>query len=1233
MTAALDALVAPDHPLRQLHFAGTSLIEASAGTGKTWTITGLYLRLLVESELEPRSILAVTFTNAATAELRDRIRGALARLIDRLRSDSATNDPLVECIAASVAHEVRDATLARLRVALDSFDEAVICTIHSFCQRALADWAFESRMPFEAELIANQDDLLAEIAQDFWRRRAPGFSPSFAAFVAARGYGPATLAGEPFARLVAPAAPAPIAPATPEIDDGAFESAYAAARATWLAERDQVMATLLAAKTWQANWLTSNAKHIDAYFHSRIAHLVMGEVTVDKALYPALYRFAADTIAVQPKPPKASHRFFDEAQALLELFERAKGAYPARIARLGLTFVDEARDRLEERKRATGQQSYDDLLARLAVALDGPAGDALAKRLSEQFHAALIDEFQDTDGAQYAIFRRVFADHGRPLVMVGDPKQAIYGFRGADVFTYLAAAGNAKPLTLDVNRRSTPSLVASVNALFTMPAAFVIDGIDFHAAQPLEPPRAKLILPEALGGANAAPTTIWWPAALPGDASKPISKSAFGPRAVAAVADEITRLLAAGARGEAAIEKGDARRSLVGSDIAVLVNTHREGSAMRAALAARGVGSVTYGQSSVYASDEAVEFARLLEAVGDPLNSGALRAALATRICGFDAVAIAQLSEAADAWDRMVETFTHYHAIAQRSGVMRLWRTLAADYALADRLAARADGPRVLTNYGHLAELLHAEGAVRGLDVTRLAVRLRAHAAAAVAGERSNSPDDPALLRLESDGELVRVLTIHTSKGLEFPIVFCPTLWNGGLGTSRGKGIPAHRFHDAARHPCIDFGGAEFDANGDRARYEQLGEALRLAYVALTRAELRLYVVWGQVNEAWASVLAWLIHRNDADRSDEAGGTAAALKALKGKLGGPPSATLREDLDRLAARANGAIAVRDLPTLQGALAAVPSVATSKNIDTASGVARTFKHAPLAARRIASFSGIVAAAPSETPDHDAFAADLSASEDANGEAAAIDPIFAFPRGAQAGSALHKIFEAIDFSNVRAAVLEQVAESTLTRFALPATWAPTAAQIVRHTLAAPLAADGLRLADVQPAARVVELEFAFPIERTDAAALGALLAKHRAATGLPVGVVGDLEAALAPGYLKGFVDLVFEANGRYYIADYKSNFLGATLAHYQRDRLAAAMAAEWYDLQYLLYCVALDRLLSWRLKGYDYERHFGGIYYLFLRGMRADAPPAQGVFFDRPARSTVQSLGRLLAGTRP
>jgi len=1207
-----DAEFAP-LDFRTAPLAGTVLVEASAGTGKTWTIAALVLRLLVEKRFDDRpcrieDVLVVTYTKAATAELRERIRTLLVAARDGFATGASGDSRVAHALA--VARGRREDALRDLELAIESYDLAPIHTIHGFCQRALAEHAFESARPFAAEIVADETALREMAMQDFWRRELAAVSASRAAAILRRFTSPQGLLARIRAALERPYAEVIPTEAPPDLDAALARvaEAFACASATWQAQRAAISAAVAGAGLHRGSYppdaLPAWWEAFDGYFSADAAAPFPEKLAklVPEAL--AKGRTKAGTLP--------AHAFFPLVATLVDSVEALAAAHAAADADLMQRALRFCRDQVARRKASLALQSYDDLLIGLRKALEGAGGAVLADALRARYRAALIDEFQDTDPTQAAILQRIWGGTSQPLYFVGDPKQAIYGFRGADVFAYLAVRqGVAVRYTLNVNQRSDPPLLDAVAALFSGRARFVIPEIGFLPVQAALRARPRLRIDD-----GAAAFTVWH-VARDTDADKDDVRA----RIARAVAADVARLIEGSRAGRALIEPpAGPPQPLAGGDIAVLVGTHREGDVVRAALAAAGLASVTYGADSVFASHEAIELERVLVALADPGSEAMLRAALATDFFGLDAAALARLAGDGAEWEARVERFRAYHALARAEGFVRMWRELAMREGTAARLLAHADGERRMTNVAHLVELLHRLAEAEGLDLAELA-RALAHARAGPMRD-----PDAEQLRLESDEHLVNIVTVHRAKGLEFPVVYCPFLWDGHQHAERDPTPVFHR--TGAGHPAVvDLGGPELKRHQRLASAEELAGDLRLAYVALTRARHRCTVVWGALPNAETSALAWLLHGPEA-APEAAQGEAPEgdpVAALKSAWKSVDDATVAGRLARLAHDARGAIAVTPLPA-PGDRAASGGPAAPEPL-----AARSYAGSVAPAWRTSSFTALIARADSESPDHDPLGVAVAAQQRAERRDA-----FGIPGGVRFGTALHRVLEQLDFAAADDARIEAAVARELSGAALDAAWTPVVARLVADALDTPLGGPlqrgGFTLRQLDRAQRIDELEFTYPVGAGAAEELSRALAPLRALGSRVPEAIGSLVLAPARGFMRGFVDLVFEQGGRYYIADYKSNWLGDALADYAPARLGVAMAEAFYDLQYLVYTVALHRLLATRLRDYEYDRHFGGVYYLFVRGMRPAHGPSAGVYFVRPGRALVAGLDQCLAPDR-
>jgi len=1166
-----------------------TLVEASAGTGKTYAIAGLYLRLVVETGIPVPAILVVTYTRAATEELRGRIRQRLVDLRQCLQHAKSDEPLLRELLARLDDDTLREQARRRLEAALLAFDEAAIYTIHGFCQRVLADTAFASAMPLSTELVAEEGELLREIVEDFWRRRLFAARPSLLRQILEAKWTPDTLQrliqpllGKPYLHLVD-------LDEAPDLDvlEREFEAAFQAARDCWFAGREAIVQVLS-----EATGLSKTSykpANFPAWFAAMDAYLEGGDEGPDPKLWDKFTHFTRAKLEKSTNKGKTTpeHPFFDLCQTLNEAAGRLREGFRNYLLMLRRDLFLECQEKLPRLKRKYKVQSYDDLLVNLHRALhDAHGGAQLGQQLRTRYRAALIDEFQDTDPVQYEIFRTLYADGEHPAFLVGDPKQAIYSFRGADIFAYLQARGAVNAAyTLDTNHRATPALVEAVNAVFGQhQLPFLLDGITFQPVRAAQRERPVLHLPD---GAQA-PLRFWFQP--PREDGKVHSKDGMGKAAVAAVAGRIARILNLAVGGEARLGK----RPLQGGDMAVLVRTNRQALQVREALLARGVASVLHSRDSVFDTPEAGELERLLAALVQPRREVLVRGALLTDCLGLDLTQVEALGRSDSAWEALLQRFAGYHQQWREQGFMRMFRRLLQTEGVYARLLAHPDGERRLTNLLHLAELAQTASLDQRLGQEGLLAWLAAQR------QQPTVDEDSRQLRLESDAQLVQIVTIHKAKGLEYPIVFCPFLWDGGFWSQKDEIVRCHDPQDQGR-AVLDLGSSQLERRRQVAIHEEMAEQLRLAYVALTRARYRCYVVCGAVSKLAESALGWLLHPPPVigPGVDPLEAQAQFLKSVDG-------AGLRAGLERLLEAAPDAVAVEDLPE-EGERHRPPDTPGERLRP------REFAGTPPLGWCFSSFSALQHRAGGGVADHDPGAGltpgDLS--------------IHGFPRGTRAGRCLHALLERLDFiepvRGQRALVAEQLA-----RHGFEADWTGVLVAALQRMLETPLPGEpAWRLGEVVGTGRLNELAFVYRMDRLGLEDLRGLLADH----GMDPALLGNLDFSPLRGFMRGVVDLVCRVDGRFQLLDYKSNWLGPGLEDYHPQALARAMLAGGYHLQYLIYTVALHRYLGWRVPGYDYAEHFGGVHYLFLRGMDG-ATPGAGVYHCCPPSSLIRALDRYL-----
>ncbi|KUF61128.1 exodeoxyribonuclease V subunit beta [Klebsiella pneumoniae] len=1162
-------------PLR-LPLIGERLIEASAGTGKTFTIAALYLRLLLGLGGEaayPRAIsveelLVVTFTEAATEELRGRIRSNIHELrIACLRGES--DNPLYSALLAEIAD--KDDAAKTLLLAERQMDEAAVFTIHGFCQRMLSLNAFESGMLFEQQLIEDESRLRYQACADFWRRHCYPLTRDIAAVIHDVWKGPRDLL-KSLDRWLQGEAPQLKSPPAPN---------------ETLAERhQQIIARIDSLKQqWreqvgEIEGVLENSGLDRRKFNRGNQGKWMEKVnawaqeeTLSYQLPDALEKFAQSFLLERTKaggePPV--HPLFSAVESLLASSLTLTDLVLARA-------MVEIRDAVAREKRRRGELGFDDMLSRLDEALRGDSGETLASAIRQRFPVAMIDEFQDTDPQQYRIFRRIWRRQPETaLLLIGDPKQAIYAFRGADIFTYMKARGDvAAHYTLDTNWRSSPGMVGSVNRLFSLSDnPFMFHEIPFL---PVKAAAKNKGLRFTVDAADVPAMNVWL---MPGDT---VGSGDYQTFMAQLCATQIRDWLSAGQRGRALLWRGETSRPVQASDITVLVRNRLEAAQVREALQTLGIPSVYLSnRDSVFETLEAQELLWLLQAVLAPERENTLRSALATSMFGLTALDIENLNQDEQAWDALVEEFSEYRQIWRQRGVMPMLRALMTARHIAENLLATRGGERRLTDILHISELL--QEAASQLESEHALVRWLAQH---IAEPDSNAASQQ--MRLESDKHLVQIVTIHKSKGLEYPLVWLPFI-------ARFRKQDQAFYHDRETFAAVlDLG--QDEASLELAEAERLAEDLRLLYVALTRA-------------------VWHCSLGVAPLSSRKSGNSDFHLSALGRLLQAGEAMDAAGLAaRLAGFCHGDIALQ----IPGELDLTPWQAPAATIPRLS--ARELQRRIADDWRVTSYSGLqqhgFSGGQDLLPRLDVDAAGVGEVV----EEPQLTP-HQFPRGAAPGTFLHSLFEELDFTQP---VPEGWMAEKLQLSGFDAQWAPVLTDWLGGVLKTRLPGPDIALNQLAARDKQVEMAFYLPIAQLlTAERLDALIRQYD-----PLSAdTPPLDFRQVRGMLKGFIDLVFRHEGRYYLLDYKSNWLGEDREAYTRPAMEQAMRAHRYDLQYQLYSLALHRYLRHRLADYDYDRHFGGVIYLFLRGMDGQEG-GQGIFTTRPVRPLIDGLDQLFAG---
>ncbi|GEB72922.1 exodeoxyribonuclease V beta subunit [Pseudoalteromonas carrageenovora] len=1173
---------------------GQSLIEASAGTGKTYTITGLYLRYLLGMQIEgelntPLSveqILVVTFTDAATQEIKDRVRSRIIAARDALLGQDP-KDELIEGVIAAVDDKHRAFDL--LDAAAKSMDEAAIFTIHGFCQRMLKQHAFESGVAFNLEFILDERDILLETIKDFWRafvyplnkERTDAILDVFAA--------PESLFSQ--VSSVFNKANAHITPQI-NLDD------------VWQA-RDEYINRVPAFKR----------AVIDQEFIAAIkgSGLSGSKTPARKGSLAALEAFCAsedlffefgtskysfevwssenlsDAANYKKNQPLFTHPLLSQFDELAALNNTINQGLKIAIVQYASRWVKAA---IVKRKQEQSVITPDDLLTNLHSALNGEQGDALAQKIAQLFPVAMIDEFQDTDPIQYGIFSKIYGQENTTLAMIGDPKQAIYGFRGADIFTYIGAkeaVQTEQQFTLGTNFRSSTDIVNSVNSLFGKHANSFIynDAIPFNAVAAKGKKADETFIVDGKP-ATAFEFNVFVDEAAD-EKNKPTNKGVGQAHLATHFANKIVTLLEKAKQGTACI----GNKPVSAADICILVRDRVEAQIMKKALGDAKISSVYLSRESVFSQELSHHLLNFLTALHGQYDESLLRGVLAGPLFCLSYNDIFALADDENKWQEHLNFFAQLGHIWNKQGAMAMLERLMSH----NQLSAKWQGlgynvERWLTDFRHLGEILQQKQIE--LEGTLRLLRWFAQ-------KVSQQDGETVQVRLESDANLVKIVTMHASKGLEYPLVFMPFA-SGYRETKEAL------YHDKGK---LVYDLSKNEDALQKAEQERLAEDLRLLYVALTRAVHFCSLGVYNIGQGQSSRLAI--------QSSALGHVLfSGLKLSSSQVWRTHLSEFCDTNKAMSYQQFTSQTLLEQGTLRFAQSENSSQALSINSVTAT-IERDWRATSFSALSFKKHTDHIEPGRSDE-DHEKD--EFAAQEDE------LPSPYSFPKGAKPGSCLHEIFEQIDFTSPlehptnKEQNLDEVVKRALEKYHISESWQYVTEQWILDSLQCPLNANSsndLSLSKLAPSDCLVEMEFNLPLSSLSAPKLNEILIKHFGFT------QSKLEFANVKGLLKGFIDLIFCYQGKYYILDYKSNYLGNTPADYKSDLLEQAMSSHQYHLQYLIYTVALHRLLKQRISDYSIETHLGGVYYTFLRGM----PAGQGVYFKKLTQEQVTILDGLFS----
>lgn len=1168
------------------------VIEASAGTGKTYTIVALFVRLLIEKKLDVSQILVMTFTKKATSELRGRIFEQLSNCLRMLKKGTEGEDDIFLNEFYDRISD-REEAARRLEHALRNVDEIQISTIHGFCQKVLSEEALLAGMPMEIEVVQD-DELLTTATGDFWRQFINKYSTTeegkfYISKLMSMAKNPAELRdivrsmiSKPYARIEGEKVNNPMTYI------GELLRLRKQMKEIWEAEREEIERQM---------YNNDLRYYTEKNVRARITGMAefMADVGYRNDTFDKLKFFTSD-LHQDPDNLKKngteipSHTFFD----VCSIYHEKAGVAEQIKTTVLLQAFDEIKKLRKESSINSPSMTYDDLLINLQNAVEGVGGEELSERIRQKYPFALVDEFQDTDPVQYRVLDTVYRPYSENcgLFMIGDPKQAIYAFRGADVFTYLEARKTATHVyTLRKNYRSTPLLVDAVNHLFGAGnKPFIEDRIDYFHSECGRPETANEFVD---GGQEGGFFNI---TALRGEESnKGVLKESLFQQMVYDIASLVER----GSKGEVLIEGAPLRPG----DIAILVAGHKDADFLKKELKQIGIESVTQSRQEVFKTEEAEKLAQLMAAVLDPVNSGGVNSALVTGFFGLELNQLYMFTQEGGLRDAVIEELQELRRVWNDAGFNAMFRRFIYKSERLLNVAKMVNADRVITNLNHLAEILSKTELDSGMAPHSLYSWFKREMADPGADEERN-------LLLETDQDLVQIITIHKSKGLQFPVVFSPVLWEW---MDRGGRQLLCEYHSLEDDNLVinagQYASGEREAALQLSKIEAVAEEVRKAYVAITRARYGCHLYWGAHTHSNYSGLGALI------AGKELVAEFVQNNSTIKKKGGIESEQFEERLKKLHDSSGGTISL-SMPDSTEIRAESVKIGRTKITDLSF---RRYKGRPVlpVQRKLESFSSLFHHhSDAGQPDYDQVLEDYVTLLGSSADPEMRTP-FSFPRGAVAGTALHKMFEHddFDFTTAPSASLSGLIEEVLERYQIDVAWSNIAEQMMKNVVGSDI--PGVNLWEIKKEDHLKEMEFHFPAGDVSTGRLLRIIRE---------GSPSETRLEFSKSMMTGFIDLVVQSQGKFYILDYKSNYLGDSYSDYTPTRLEGEIRAAGYDLQYHLYTVALKKYMEKRLPGFEYDAHFGGVAYLFLRGMKKGSD--NGIWFHKPSVSVIQQLEKEL-----
>jgi exodeoxyribonuclease V beta subunit len=1129
----------PRFDAKSVELRGSNLIEASAGTGKTYSIALMAIRLVLEQNASINEILMVTFTKAAVAELELRVRAFIRMGLKVARGENIEDRTITELVNAQVAFLGREEAIRRMNDAQLLLDETSVLTIHSFCQKVLNEYAFETNHIFSAEAISPDEfnQMVEDSFNEYWRLHITTLDTRLLEELLEKEF-----SRDNILKVVKEGLSGK-KPTSPNFDQTlflspSFQEHFLNKLST---SQDDIEKTKVRIRELVERDYNRIKLNVEGNNHARNAFLVSLEQRNWRNLIEKLIE-KAEKIYV---PRCFGAEIAEDIKALANHYLITANSYRELISQIGVHAFSKVAKDVNSRREDNGKINYDDMIMKLYKALErGVNRGKLIAAMRKKYKAAFIDEFQDTDKEQYLIFRTLFGEE-TILFYIGDPKQSIYGWRKADIDTYFKARRDVSNVyTMDVNFRSTESFINAMNSFFLPTPGFdtfafngMENAIDYEQVKSPSPNTKEAFLQQ-----NMSPPSLL------------ISEHGNKKDLKESVVNLVFGLLHS---GDYKLKRNGLEHVVKPSDIGILVRTNKEGRAIKEMLAKVGIHSVNIDDSKVFASNEAKELYYIMTAVYDATRSNINRALL-TRIGGYN---IEELQRADT--DAIMNRFRNYQETWRKEGVYVMLRKFLADHNLYKLFYSETvnSSERTVANVLQLVEIIHKESERKGYDpLEQLQWFKKGMDGDAREGDEFEQ-------RIENDEESVKIVTIHKSKGLEYNIVIAPHL---DMNVSNNHDTYGYR-HPVTGEYLVTTKKmlTEDESKWYREQTEQ--ENRRLLYVAVTRARYQCFITASLSNYNKSSCLRSFV--DPVKQAIESG------KPLDG------------------------IGFWDIPEPDNFDIKKPQVLQVREYAKAD----RFELTGLNWRK-SSYTSL-------SPDHEATPIQkyLGLSKDMYDK-------FVFNelrKGAQTGNLLHYIFENISFNEPR--YWRNVIERGIKRLSSPKSdaYVSNLESFLHQVMGVKLPIDGeLSLSQISREDRLNELEFDFPLQSIKPGQIEALSAPDA-----PMFVRSSDELE---GMMTGKMDLLFRHHNKYYILDWKSNYLGETLEDYRREKLQDAMDQNNYHLQYHIYTLAAIKYLSLRIPDFDYEQGFGGVIYLFVRGIRVGSDT--GIYFRKPEKGLVEELAK-------